>query len=308
MKPTVLELCAGGGGQAIGLEMAGFEPVALIENDFHACQTLTMNRPNWPVVHRDLCDFAELTAFKGVDLLSGGLPCPPFSIAGKQLGELDERNLFSIALRYVDEIRPKAVMFENVKGILSPRFDEYRARLDSRFWKMGYRSSWQILNACQFGVPQLRPRAVFVAVRRSRSEHFVWPSGRRTTKTVGSTLFSLMTRRGWRLAEEWRSKASSIAPTIVGGSKKHGGPDLGPTRTKRAWQLIHVNAHKIGDAEPDPDFIGMPLLTTEMVARIQGFPKSWHFCGTKTQKYRQIGNAFPPPFAYRIAESVMPCI
>jgi DNA (cytosine-5)-methyltransferase 1 len=116
--PSVLELCAGGGGQALGLERAGFSHAGLIENDAAACNTLRLNRPHWNVIEHDLFQPLDLSPFKGVDLIAGGLPCPPFSIAGKQLGEHDERNLFDVGINYVDAIHPRAVMFENVKGIL----------------------------------------------------------------------------------------------------------------------------------------------------------------------------------------------
>ena len=130
MIPQVLELCAGAGGQALGLEMAGFGHAALIENDAAACNTLRLNRPEWQVIEHDLFQPLDLKPFKGVDLLAGGLPCPPFSVAGKQLGEKDERNLFNVGINYVDEIRPRAVMFENVKGMLDPRVADYPAWID----------------------------------------------------------------------------------------------------------------------------------------------------------------------------------
>ena len=120
--PSVLELCAGAGGQAIGLERAGFHHAALVENDAHACKSLRSNRPNWNVIEHDLFSPFDLSQFHGIDLIAGGLPCPPFSIAGKQLGEQDERNLFNVGLNYVEAIRPNAVMFENVKGMLEKSF------------------------------------------------------------------------------------------------------------------------------------------------------------------------------------------
>lgn len=112
---STLELCAGAGGQAIGLEQAGIEHAGLVEINKHACATLRLNRPSWNVIEGDLNEF-DGSAFKGVDVISGGLPCPPFSVAGKQLGKRDERNLFPVMIRLVDEIRPRAVMIENVRG------------------------------------------------------------------------------------------------------------------------------------------------------------------------------------------------
>src|SRR5262249_9475340 len=161
--------------------------------------------------------------------------CPPFSVAGKQLGHKDERNLFPSAIRLVDEIRPRAVMIENVRGFLDPMFEGYRQYLKDQLKKLGYTSGWQLLNASKFGVPQLRPRVVIVAVRGDLADRFEWPpSASQNPMTVGEALHDLMDARGWRNVWVWRKRANEIAPTIVGGSKKHGGPDLGPTRAKRA--------------------------------------------------------------------------
>src|SRR5438046_1103488 len=110
---TTLEVCAGAGGQALGLEQAGISHTGLVELDKSACATLRLNRPAWNVVEEDLNTF-DGTPFAGVDIISGGLPCPPFSIAGKQLGETDERNLFPPMIRLADQIRPRAIMIENV--------------------------------------------------------------------------------------------------------------------------------------------------------------------------------------------------
>ena len=165
-KLTTLELCAGGGGQALGLEQAGIEHVALVEFDRHACNTLRLNRPKWNVLQADIREF-DATPYSGVDIVSGGLPCPPFSVAGKQLGQNDERNLFPAALRIISEARPRAVMIENVRGILDAVFEDYRRYVASQLTRLGYRSDWHLLNASDFGVPQLRPRVVFVAVQKS---------------------------------------------------------------------------------------------------------------------------------------------
>ncbi len=304
MAPVALELCAGAGGQALGLEMAGFEHAGLIENDAHACNTLRLNRPNWNVIEHDLFQPLDLSPFKGVDLLAGGLPCPPFSVAGKQLGEGDERNLFNVGINYVDEIRPKAVMFENVKGMLDPRFAGYRNWIDQRLRKMGYEPGWKLLHASDFGVPQLRPRVLLVAVKKSAADRFSWPVKVVEPKTVGETLHDLMAENGWRKVERWRDLANRIAPTVVGGSKKHGGPDLGPTRARKAWAELHVDGLGIANEAPAAEFEGMPRLTVRMVARIQGFPDTWGLFGGKTARYRQVGNAFPAPVAAAIASSL----
>ncbi|WP_065324920.1 DNA cytosine methyltransferase [Tritonibacter mobilis] len=303
---TSVELCAGAGGQALGLEQAGYKHSALVEIDKHCCNTLRHNRPEWNVLEEDMRIFKERASdFKGMDLLAGGLPCPPFSVAGKQLGEKDERNLFNDAIDIVDAARPRAVMIENVRGFLDAVFRDYREHLKAQLEKLGYKTDWRLLNASDFGVPQLRPRVVIVAIQKERGEFFDWPEPNpHNPPTVGETLLDLMGERGWCGAERWAEKADEIAPTIVGGSKKHGGPDLGPTRARAAWATLGVEGRTIAPEAPDAFHEGMPRLTVPMVARIQGFPDEWHFTGAKTNAYRQVGNAFPPPVAKAVSVKI----
>ena len=305
---TCVEVFAGAGGQALGLETAGFGHEVAIDLDMHACKTLKFNRPSWRVLQQDLREF-DGTPFKGVDLLAGGLPCPPFSIAGKQLGSADERNLFPEAIRLADQIRPKAIMIENVRGILDPQFAGYREYITAQLKKLGYLTDWRLLNACDYGVPQLRSRVVFVALKKQLTSSFSWPEPiRDSASTAGEVLCDLMAARGWRGVQDWRGQANGVAPTIVGGSHKHGGPDLGPTRARKAWAALGVNGLSIAEQAPDPDFSGMPRLTVRMVARLQGFPDDWQFSGGKTAAYRQVGNAFPPPVAAAVAQKLKTCI
>lgn len=294
---TSVEICTGAGGQALGLEQAGFHHLALVDNEHAACETLRLNRPNWNVIEQDLLTWSA-EDFVGADLLAGGVPCPPFSKAGKQLGAEDERNLFPKAIELVDEIRPRAVMLENVRGLFDDVFDDFREDINRQLAKLGYASNWSLLNASDFGVPQLRPRVILVAIRQELKEHFSWPStGDVKAPTVGESLRELMGQRGWKGADAWAKQASDIAPTLVGGSKKRGGPDLGPTRARAAWARLGVEGRTIAEHAPDADFVGMPRLTVEMAARIQGFPPDWVIWGRKTAAYRQVGNAFPPPVA-----------
>lgn len=299
-----LEMCAGAGGQALGLEKAGFHHAALVEWEPPACATLRLNRPAWNVVEGDLRNF-DGRPYRGVDLLAGGVPCPPFSKAGKQLGANDERDLFPEAIRLVDECRPQAVMLENVRGLLDAVFEDYRNKVEIQLKKLGYASGWRLLNASDFGVSQLRPRVVFVGLRNDAAGDFDWPPPLKTAPpSVGELLHDLMAANGWRGADQWRENANAIAPTLVGGSKKHGGPDLGPTRAKRAWAALGVDGLGLWDDAPARDFVGMPRLTPRMTARIQGFPDDWRFAGRKTAAYRQIGNAFPPPVAAAVARQI----
>lgn len=299
-----LEMCAGAGGQALGLERSGFHHEVLVEWDAAACKTLRHNRPLWNVMEGDLTQF-DAKPFRGVDLVAGGVPCPPFSKAGKQLGAQDERDMFPQAMRVVDETRPQAVMLENVRGLLDPIFADYRSRISAQLQALGYWTDWRLFNAADFGVCQLRPRVVCVAIRKDIALHFQWPvPGVQRPPTVGELLGDLMSANGWKGAAQWQRDANTIAPTLVGGSKKHGGPDLGPTRARAAWAALGVEGRSLADEAPASDFQGMPRLTVRMCARVQGFPDAWHFVGKKTPTYRQVGNAFPPPVAYAVSRQI----
>lgn len=309
----VVEICAGAGGQALGLEQAGFEHELAIELDSNACDTLRLNRPEWDVKQGDVADrdLWNPSDYRGVSLLAGGVPCPPFTIAGKQLGAEDERDLFAWAIELVDEVQPRALLLENVRGLSMPRFAGYRQHVLDRLAQLGYVAEWQLLNASDFGVPQLRPRFVLVALRPEDAVYFSWPETNEDISTVGEVLKDLMADNGWEGADEWAKRANKIAPTIVGGSKKHGGADLGPTRAKRAWADLGVDALGIANEPPGPgaEFEVGPKLTTKMVERIQGWLPDrgfrWEFSGRKTATYRQIGNAFPPPVAAAVGSAIM---
>lgn len=297
VKVNSLEICAGAGGQALGLAYAGFHHVALVENDKSACETLRYNRPEWNVIEEDLLKF-DGRPYKGIDLLAGGVPCQPFSNAGQRMGKEDERDLFPEALRLAEETQPKAIMLENVRGLLDKKFEEYRKYILSRLDELGYIGEWHLVHASDYGVAQLRPRSILVALKPEIAPHFNWPTPLEDkAPTVGEVLEDLMAENGWEQVKAWKRKANKIGPTIVGGSKKHGGADLGPTRAKAQWLELGVDGKGVANEAPSPGFDGVPRLTNRMVARLQGFPDSWTFCGKKTPAYRQIGNAFPPPVA-----------
>lgn len=298
-----IEFCAGAGGQALGLEQAGFDHGLLVDNDKDCCATLRENRLTWRVEAADMSTY-QLEDMGPVDLFAAGLPCPPFSVAGKQLGAKDERNLFPAALRLIKQAHPKFVLIENVRGFLAASFASYREELRAAFEDMGYQIDWRLLDARNFGVSQSRTRVAIVAARREYFAAFKFPQADEQPLPVGELLIDLMSQNGWRGAEEWKAQAQGIAPTIVGGSKKHGGPDLGPTRARAAWEKLGVNGKSVAEQAPEPDHVGMPRLTPRMVARVQGFPDDWRFTGRKTSAYRQIGNAFPPPVAKALGISI----
>jgi DNA (cytosine-5)-methyltransferase 1 len=306
---TAIEICAGAGGAALGLERAGFEHLVLVEND-EACVATLKNVRRWRKQVADVnVKYFTAGEFEGrVDLFSGGVPCPPFSRAGRQLGAEDERDLFPTAIRLIKECKPRAVLLENVRGLLHSRFDGYRretivAPLEEEYVSFG----WQLIEAKNFGVPQLRPRAVFVAIAKEWASGFEWPGEADYAEppTVGQALKREMGRRGWAGAAEWAKGANGIAPTLVGGSKKHGGPDLGPTQARAQWAKLGVNGKLVALEPPPPSWNGEPpVLTVRMAAILQGFPRDWPFSGAKTAQYRQVGNAFPPPVAEALGRKI----
>ncbi|MER5366037.1 DNA (cytosine-5-)-methyltransferase [Streptomyces sp. NPDC002722] len=338
---TSVEICAGAGGQALGLHNALFRHLALIEIDAHAVETLRENVEGNPEWEGCMVKQADLTKLKpkdlrrelglepgDLDLLAGGVPCPPFSVAGKQLGRDDERDLFPTMLDLVQELEPKAVMIENVRGLLEPKekFQGYREELLERLESMGYEKCyWEVLEAKNYGVPQLRPRAILVALKKVYAPFFAHTKPeKRPLRTVGAALGKTMADRFAEVddpraedaLQKWREKAlKGVAPTLVGGSKKHGGADLGPTRAKRAWGALgvcglgvandSVEMKRQGSQERDLFAAAGPKLTVEQAAIIQGFPQSWKFKGKKTAAYRQVGNAFPPPVAQAVGEQII---
>jgi DNA (cytosine-5)-methyltransferase 1 len=233
------------------------------------------------------------------------VPCPPFSVAGKQLGAMDERDLFPEAIRIIGECNPKAIMLENVRGILDPKFKEYRDKIIQDLAVLGYQCDWKLINSSDYGVSQLRPRAILIGLKSEYFSKFAWPRKiGQTPPTVGEIIYEEMASLGWHSAKEWKKKANKIAPTLVGGSKKHGGADLGPSRARKAWAELAVDGSGLANTPPTNGFDGHPKLTLEMTALIQGFPKSWRFVGKKTPAYRQVGNAFPPPVAREIGLAI----
>ncbi|MEU2558898.1 DNA (cytosine-5-)-methyltransferase [Streptomyces longispororuber] len=375
---TSVEICAGAGGQAIGLHQAGFRHLALVEIDRYAADTLAKNIEAHGIWawERDYCDVlppmdvndfdpakhlvksSEIYTEEGLDLLAGGVPCPPFSHAGKQLGRDDERDLFPRMLQLVEQLNPRAVMIENVRGIMDPKFADYREWIAARLQGGTYREvdgqeardeglgytvcNWGVLEASNFGVPQLRPRAILVAIRNDVLEDvkYEWPTATHEEPvSVAESLKASMRKRyepyfdgehaerarsayaRWlkqakdRDAELRGKGSAGIAPTLVGGSKKHGGADLGPSRAKAAWKQLGISGLGVAnDAETmkkkkseDRDLFGAdgPMLTVEQAAIIQGFPPGWEFSGGKTAQYRQVGNAFPPPVARAVGKSIL---
>ena len=288
---TCLELFAGAGGRALGLERAGFIHRAVIERDPHACWTLQMNWP-WQIVRADIREIVG-NEFSGIDLVSGRLSSPERAEAGQPAG-------FPQVARLIQEIGPRAVMLDGSKRLLAKRFAGYLDQVCADLHEFGYDVQWKLVRASDYRVPQLRPRVVLVAIRRPWSQDLRWPEPMPVgPPTVGDVLHDLMGEAGWPGADDWCERAQRIAPTIIGRGERCGGSDLGPARAREAWKAVGVDGTGIANEPPGPDFPAdrLPRLTIRMVARIQGFPDLWMFPGPKTLAYREVSSAFPPPVA-----------
>ncbi|MFI8235797.1 DUF6339 family protein [Streptomyces sp. NPDC085866] len=305
-----VEICAGAGAQALGLERAGFDPVVLIDSKADACFTIDLNRPEWDVVCMDVVQFhpSMRPDAIGVDLVSGGLPRVKSLATVGRAEDTEERRVLRAAISLVCEITPKAVLFENVPDLVgSPEFDEDRAWIEKELRRAGLRSSWKVLNAADFSVPQNRNSGFLVALQDPYFDRYSWPepSGA-PAPTVGQVLGPSMAAHGWPGSESWIRKADRIAPALVGGSDRRGGADLGPTGSKKAWATLGINGNSLGDEPPGLDFPadGEPKLTVEQAAMIQSFPPDWNLFGGKTSRYRQVGHAMPPPLATAVGLAI----
>ncbi|MFC9095981.1 DNA cytosine methyltransferase [Streptomyces sp. NPDC057072] len=309
-RHTSLEICAGAGAQALGLERAGFDPIMLMDTKEHACRTVRLNRRRWDVRCIDLLDFdpAEHPQTYDVDLLSGGLPRVKSAAAVRRPEDTAERGLLKAAIWLLTAVRPKALLLENVADLVeSDDFADDRSWIEDELTHAGYRPFWKVLNAADFDVPQIRRSGFLVALADPYHGAFAWPepSGR-PALTVGETLGPSMAVGGWPGAQRWAEHADRPAPALVGGSDRRGGADLGPTGSKKAWASLGVNGNSLGDDFPPADFPigGLPRLNVRQAAMIQSIPEDWVFFGGKTSVYRQIGHAMPPPLATAVGHAI----
>lgn len=307
-----VELCAGAGGMALGLEAAGFDPIALIEMDKNAAATLRLNRPTWNVIQQDLrtVDFKPFRNPR-VDLLVGGLPCQPYSEDGKGLGKDDPRDLLLEGARAVAELKPWSFLFENVSGLLHAKHADHLGRFLHTLRKSGYVVDILRMNTEDYGLAQERERLLIVGMRAESMSAFRMPPRFPHWRTnLGDAIGDLLAVNGWGGAQEWiRARREQIvekdgilltgvlASTIVG--RKGGARE----KEKLRWASKGLSIDGIADTAPThEDAVAggegfLPRLTSKMRARLQGFPDWWQYVGGKDSVAMQIGNAVPPVIA-----------
>ncbi|MCM1517422.1 MAG: DNA (cytosine-5-)-methyltransferase [Pseudoflavonifractor sp.] len=327
---TSVELFAGGGGLALGMEKAGFSHLLLNEYDHSACETLRYNRPRWNVVEGDIHDI-DFTPFSSmVDFLSGGFPCQAFSYAGKRLGFEETRGtLFFELARAVKEMRPKVFMGENVRGLLEHDGGRTMQTIRNVISELGYTLvEPRVLRAIQYDVPQKRERLILVAIRNDIAPYvsFQWPSVGHHVRTLRDAFckgdlfptdvplsegqrYPEAKRRVMELVPEggdWRDLPEDVARDYMKGSFTLGGGKTGMARRlamdEPSLTLTCAPAQK--QTERCHPIETRPLTVREY-ARIQTFPDDWHFCGNMAAQYKQIGNAVPVNMAWALGRSLM---
>jgi DNA (cytosine-5)-methyltransferase 1 len=312
LRPRVLELCAGGGGMALGFEQAGFRHVALIEYNKNAVATLRKNRPEWNVVQADVrkVDFTQYRRHR-IDVLCGGLPCTPFSTVGQRKGKDDANDLLTEGVRAVQETEPKAFLFENVEGLLHARHADYVAALLRKLSKAGYQSEIHRINARDYGVAQDRSRIMIVGFRKNLKGAFrMPPKFPEMAKNMGDVLADLMGSNGWSGVDNWvrmmrerpefdragkQIGIGALSDTIRG---YQGSAHEGEARRALANGVSYAPPAKAAPTDEEASKRGfIPCLTNPMRARLQGFPDAWQFVGGLGPVADQIGNAVAPPVA-----------
>lgn len=305
-----IEICAGAGGQAIGLSEAGFRHSALVELNPHACETLRAAFGPDPVVEGNLADYDPSPGDVGpLDLIAGGVPCQGFSKLGQMQGAGDARDMFPEALRLVERLKPRAVMLENVEGIFAPNFETYRLEILGRLERAGYTCEWRTLDATHFGVPQKRIRSFLVGFRDPGAmDRFAWPQAIAgydvRPRTVYDVLEGLLSAGGWDPTAEIRAAMNRAAPTVTGASDKKKGWDFGQRKAAAVWRGMGFVTSGLGDMPPAADHEGPVLATTAMLAAIQGFPAGHPFRGSRKLVAKQISNALPPAVACHLGRAI----
>lgn len=321
-RHTDIELFAGAGGLALGLEQAGFDGLAYVEINGDACETLRRNRPEWNVIEGDVHEI-DFRQYDGqVDLVSGGFPCQAFSMAGKRLGFGDIRGtLFAEIIRCANETHPKMLLMENVKGLLSHDGGRTFETIRHEVEKAGYTLQWKILNASYHGVGQARERIVMIGIRDDLADKiaFEYPKPDDRQMTLRDALDGVPDSPGVSYSEKkakvldlvppggcWIDLPQDIAREYMKSSYDSPGGKRGMAR-RLSWDrpclTLTTSPSQKQTERCHPD--ETRPLTVREYARVQSFPDDWEFAGGIGSQYRQIGNAVPVEMARRIGVQIV---
>ena len=325
---TTIELFAGAGGLALGVEKAGFNTIGLVEFNKDACNTLKLNRPNWNVICDDIANISDKNLEKlfnikkgDLDLLSGGAPCQSFSYAGKRLGLEDARGtLFYHYAIFLEKLQPKMFIFENVKGLLTHDKGKTYDTILAIFEKAGYVIQKKVLNAWDYGVAQKRERLFTIGIRNDLSNkiNFKFPKKHDYKPLLKDVLYNVPQSASIPYGEK-KKKIFDLVPP--GGYWKDIDPLIAKEYMKSCWNMEGGRTgilRRMSMNEPSLTVLTSPSqkqterchplesrpFTVRENARCQSFPDDWEFCGNAMSQYKQVGNAVPVNLAYEIAKEV----
>lgn len=327
-KFKTIELFAGAGGLALGIEKAGFGTIALIEINKDASDTLKKNRPKWNVINDDIANISSLDLSEyfhlepgELDLLSGGAPCQSFSYAGKRLGLEDARGtLFFHYAKFLAQLQPKMFLFENVKGLLTHDKGRTYKTICEIFEHTGYKIQKKVLNAWDYGVPQKRERLITIGIRNDLNDalKFQFPEPLNYKPVLRDVLLDCPDSLGTKYSKYKQSIFDLVPP---GGYWKDIPEQIAKEYMKSCWYMAGGRTgilRRMSLDEPSLTVLTSPSqkqtdrchplesrpFTIRENARCQSFPDSWQFCGTVGSQYRQVGNAVPVNLAYEIGKNI----
>lgn len=326
---TCIELFAGAGGLALGLEQAGFEEIGLVEFDAKACETLRINRPKWNILEEDIVEVSkrdllnEFNLKEGeLDLLSGGYPCQSFSYAGKKLGLEDVRGtMFYYYAEFLRQLKPKMFLAENVKGLTTHDKGKTIQTMIDVFEDLDYSVEWKVLNAWDYGVAEKRQRVVIIGIRNDLKDKikFEYPGPHEYKPVLRDALKDVPDSPGAKYPES-KKKVFDLVPP--GGYWRDLPDDVAKDYMKSCYYMGGGRtgiARRISWDEPCLTLTCSPMMkqtdrchpdesrpfTTREYARIQSFPDEWQFAGKVNDVYKQIGNAVPVNLAKCVGESII---
>lgn len=325
---TSIELFAGAGGLALGIEKAGFTTIGLVEINQDACETLKHNRPNWNVLCEDIANVSgqNLEKLFGIkkgqlDLLSGGAPCQSFSHAGKRLGLEDARGtLFYHYAVFLEKLQPKMFLFENVRGLLTHDGGKTYKTITTIFENTGYEIQKAVLNAWDYGVAQKRERLITIGIRKDIADkvRYAFPEKHEYKPVLRDILQNVPDSVGVPYGENKR-KIFELVP--AGGYWRDIDPEIAQAYMKSCWNMGGGRTgilRRMSMDEPSLTVLTSPSqkqterchpsearpFTVRENARCQSFPDNWEFCGSVMSQYKQVGNAVPVNLAYEVAKKI----